>query len=204
MLSDEETQEIKEKLLSHIESSFPAEQVTTAKQQVESMNSEQLENFLERNKLIKEENSEKPEKNECVFCSIASDKIKSIKINENKDAIAVLEINPISKGHCIIIPRKHTNKASKSVFNLAKKVSQNIKEKFSPKSIEISNSKLFGHEIINVLPVYDKEDFNSERKPTRIEELEKVKEELEKKKEVIKKKPKIEEIKNFWLPKRIP
>jgi len=204
MLSDEETQEIKQKLFSHIESNFPEEQIENAKQQVESMNSEQLENFLNKNKLIKEKDSEKPEKDECVFCSIASDKIKSIKIGENKDAIAVLEINPISRGHSIIIPRKHTNKASKSALSLAKKISKNIKEKFSPKSVEISNSKLFGHEIINVLPVYNKENFNSERKPTRIEELEKVKEELEKKKEIIKKKSKIEEIKNFWLPKRIP
>ena len=204
MLSNEEAQKIKQKLLSHIESTFPAEQVASAKQQVELMDSEQLENFLEKNKLIKGQNPEKPKEEECVFCSIASDKIKSIKINENKDAIAVLEINPISKGHSIIIPRKHTNKASKSALNLAEKVSKNIKEKFSPKSVEISTSKLFGHEIVNVLPIYNKENFNSERKPTRIEELEKVKEEMEKKKEVIRKKPKIEKIKDFWLPKRIP
>jgi len=203
MLSEQETEEIKQKLISHIESNFPAEQMTNARQQVELMNSEQLENFLEKNKLIKEKNPENPENNECVFCSIASDKIKSIKINENDDAIAVLEINPISKGHSIIIPRKHTSKISKSAFKLAEKVSKKIKEKFSPKSVEISTSKLFGHEIANVLPVYGKEGFNSERKPVRIEELEKVKEELEKKKEIIRKKPKIEELKNFWLPKRI-
>jgi diadenosine tetraphosphate (Ap4A) HIT family hydrolase len=207
MLSEEEAEEIKQKLISHIESNFPEEQIANAKQQVESMNSEQLENFLDRNKLIKEqnpENQEKSEREECVFCSIDSDKIKSIKINENIDAIAVLEINPISKGHSIIIPRKHVNKVSKSALNLAEKVSKKIKEKFSPKSVEISTSKLFGHEILNVLPVYNKENFNSERKPTRIEELEKIKEELGKKKEVIKKKSKIEEIKDFWLPKRIP
>jgi histidine triad (HIT) family protein len=203
MLSEEEAQRIKQKLLSHIESTFPAEQVAGARQQIELMGSEQLESFLEKNKLIKEQNPEKPEE-ECVFCSIASDKIKSIKIDENKDAIAVLEINPISKGHSIIIPREHTNKVSKSALNLAEKVSKKIKEKFSPKSVEISNSKLFGHEVISVLPIYNKENFNSERKPTRIEELEKVKEEMEKKKEVVKKKPKIEKVKDFWLPKRIP
>ncbi len=204
MLSDEETIEIKQKLLSHIESNFPEEQRANARRQVESMNSEQLEKFLEKNKLLKGENSEGQEEGECVFCSIIADKIKSIKIGENKDAIAVLEINPISKGHCIIIPRVHTNKIPKSALNLAKKISKNIKDKFSPKSVEFSNSKLFGHEIINILPIYNKENFNSERKPTKIEELEKVKEELEKKREIIKKKPKTEEVKNFWLPKRIP
>jgi len=204
MLSEPEAEEIKQKLVSHIESNFPLGQAANARQQVESMNPEQLEKFLEKNKLIKEENTEEPKEDECVFCSIASDKIKSIRIGENKDAIAVLEINPISKGHFIIIPKKHTNKISKQALNLSKKVSKKIKEKFSPKSIEISNSRLFGHEIINILPVYNKENFNSERKPVKIEELEKVKEELDKKKEIVHKKSKVEKIKNFWLPKRIP
>jgi len=203
MLSDEEAGEIRQKLLSHIESNFPIEQRERAKQQLESMNSEQLESFLRRNKLIKEENTEETGE-ECVFCSIVSDRIKSIKIGENKYAIAVLEINPISKGHSIVIPRKHSNKTSKSSMNLAKKMAKNIKEKLSPRAVEIANSRLFGHEIINVLPVYNKENFNSERKPVRIEELEKVREELEKRKQSKRKKSKIEEFRSSWLPKRIP
>ncbi len=209
MLSDEETKEIKQKLISHIESTFPAEQIAKTRQQIEAMNSEHLENFLEKNKLIKNEeegagSKREEEGNECVFCSIVSEKIKSIKIDENKSAIAILEINPISKGHVIIIQKEHTKKVSKGALSLAKRVSKKIKEKFSPKEVKISNSRLFGHEIINVLPVYSKENFNSERKPVMIEELEKIKEELEKKKELKQKKSKIEEIKNFWLPRRIP
>ncbi len=204
MLSNEEAEEIRQKLLSHVESNFPEEQRERARQQLQSMNSEQLESFLKRNKIIKEENSESSNGDECVFCSIVSDKIKSIKIGENRYAIAVLEINPISKGHSIVIPKKHSNKDSKSAANLAKKFSKRIMEKFSPKSVEIQASRLFGHEIINVLPVYHNESFNSERKPVRIEELEKLKEEFEKKKTARKKKSKIEEFKSAWLPKRIP
>src|SRR4030043_798070 len=99
-----------------------------------------------------------------------SDKIKSVRIDENEGAIAVLEINPISKGHSIIIPKKHTEKISKKTLSFAKKVSKNIQKKFSPKSIEISKSKLFGHEIINLLPVYTNENFNSEKKSAKMEE----------------------------------
>lgn len=204
MLSESEAEEIKQKLVSHIESTFPLEHATNAKQQIESMNPEQLEKFLEKNKLIKKENTEESKEEECVFCSIASDKIKAVRIGENKDAIAVLEINPISKGHFIVIPKKHMNKIPKQALSLSKKVSKKIKEKFSPKSVETSDSRLFGHEIINILPVYNKENFNSQRKPAKIEELEKIKEELEKKKEIVHRKSKIEEIKHFWLPKRIP
>lgn len=204
MLSDEETEEIKQKLLLHIESTFPAEQVINAKKQVELMNPEQLENFLEKNKLLKEKNPYENSKNECVFCSIVSGKIHSVKIDENEDAIAVLEINPISKGHSLIIPKNH-DKSSKKALALAKNISKKIKEKLKPKNIEISEASLFGHRVINLLPVYEDESFDSKRKSAKIEELEKVREELERSREKVQKKPKSKRIKEiFWLPKRIP
>lgn len=45
--------------------------------------------------------------NECVFCQIAKKKIPSLIIAENSKAIALLDINPVSDGHTIIIPKKH-------------------------------------------------------------------------------------------------
>jgi diadenosine tetraphosphate (Ap4A) HIT family hydrolase len=200
MLSKEEANEIKEKIISQIESTFPAEQVASARQQIEEMNSETLENFLENNKILQKEESG----NECVFCAIGSGKIKSCQIGENKGAIAVLDINPISKGHSLIIAKIHEEKPQKEVDSLAEKISKLIKKKLKPKKVEISQSRLFGHEVINILPIYSNESFNSERKHSTIEELEKVKEELTKKIER-KQKKKIEIIKEkLWLPKRIP
>ncbi len=167
------------------------------------MDSGQLESFLEKNQIIKDSGNSK---NDCVFCSIASDKIRSCRIDENEKAIAVLDINPISKGHSLIIPREHAGNAPKEALALAEKVSKNIKKKFSPKKVEISKSKLFGHEIINLLPVYGNENFDSKRNSAKMEELEIVREELEKKKEREKiSRPKIKKIKEFlWLPRRIP
>ncbi len=200
MISEGETEEIKEKIISQIESAFPADRVLTARQQVESMSSEQLEKFLEKNKLIKTDDS----KGGCVFCSIALDKIQSCKIDENKEAIAILEINPISRGHTLVIPKEHTSKTEKGMLDLVKKVSKTLKKKLKPKKVEISKSELFGHGTVNILPVYGNEDFNSEKKSAKMEELEKIKEELEKKQEKVSK-PKTEKIKEIlWLPKRIP
>jgi len=203
MLSAEQVIGIKNQIIKQIESTFPAEQIPSAKNQVESMNAEQLENFIKRNNLISEPNS----KDDCVFCSIASDKIHSVKIDENEKAIAVLEINPISKGHAIIIPKEHAEQAGKKVLALVEKVSKNIKEKLKPEKIEIENSRLFGHETINILPIYKDETFNSKRTPAKQEELEMIK-------DILKEKPKPETIKkptakkleskNFWLPRRIP
>ncbi len=208
MLSEEESEKIKEKIISQIEQTFPEEQKFNAINQIKSMNIEQLENFLEKNNLIKNdkdaEGNNETEGGQCVFCAISSDKIKSVRIGENEKAIAVLEINPISPAHSIVIPKKHTDKVPKEAIELAKEISKKIQKKFSPKSMEISKSKLFGHEVVNILPVYSNENFDSKRKSATIEELESIREELEKKPQKISK-PKTEKIKEFlWLPKRIP
>ena len=204
MLTDEEIQDIKIKLINHIDSTFDEDKKQSAVSQVELMNSQELEVFLEKNNLIKKEAS-----GECVFCSIASGAIRSCKIDENKKAIAVLDINPISKGHTLIIAKTHSDKDQKEVEALGKRISKKIKSKFSPKKIESQRSRLFGHEVINLLPVYIDETMESERKHFSLEDLEQIKEEINRKKERKKKtvevKSKIEEIKeSLWLPKRIP
>ncbi len=202
MLSEDEAREIKQKLISHVESNFSEEQIPAAVSQIESMNPEQLENFLRKNDLVKD--SEEEEIGKCVFCSIIADKIKSVKIGENRGAIAILEINPISKGHALVILKEHTNKPERDAMILAKEIERKIKKKFKPKRVEISESKIFGHDVINVLPVYRDENFNSSRTSAKMEEIEMIKDELERevKKE---KKPKLEKVKEFfWLPKRIP
>ncbi len=206
MLTDEEVKDIKEKIISQIESTFPKEQVDNARRQIEAMNARQLEGFLERNQMIKKGASEQDSNSECVFCSIVSGKINSVKIDENDYATAVLEINPISRGHVIIIPKSHSKESSKWALSLAQKVSEKIKKKLSPKEVEISDSRVFGHQIINILPIYDKENINSKRTSATIKDLEKIKEEIEieRKKEKIKKQ-KTKKLKQFfWLPKRIP
>ena len=165
------------------------------------MNSDELERFIEKNKILKDD--EEP-KNECVFCAISSGKIQSCQIDENNGAIAVLEINPISKGHLLIIAKIHEEKPQKEVASLAEKISKLIKKKFKAKKVEISSSRLFGHEVMNILPVYDNETFNSERKHLTIEELQKVKEEIIKKAEIkLRKKPRVIKGK-LWLPRKIP
>jgi histidine triad (HIT) family protein len=203
MLSEQEAKEIKQNIIGQIESTFPVGQIASARQQIESMDVEQLEEFLEKNNLIKETDSE--ENNNCIFCSIVSEKIKSLKIGENENSIAVLEINPISRGHTIIIPRNHQGDLPKEALTLAEEISTKLKKKLKPKEVKTSKSKLFGHEIISILPVYEKEDFNSEKKKADIQELEKIKEEIEKKPAKKERKPRTKKIKeSVWLPKRIP
>jgi hypothetical protein len=94
-----------------------------------------------------------------------------------------------------------------SAFSLAKKISKKIKTRFKPKDVKISSDNILGHEIINILPIYENETLDSPRKQETKEELEKLKKQLEKKtKPKTIKKPKTKKVKEekLWLPKRIP
>src|SRR3990167_7974417 len=44
---------------------------------------------------------------DCVFCKIIRGEILSHKIYENKNFFAFLDINPLSPGHALVIPKKH-------------------------------------------------------------------------------------------------
>ena len=208
MLPQEQIEQIKKQIIQQIDSTFPEDKKELAKQQIKSMNSEQLEAFLKQNKLMKTQ-EDSPQTQQCIFCSIVSGDVQSYKIGEDKTAIAILEINPVSKAHTIIIPKKHisgSDKLPKDIFSFAKEIAKKIKTKFKPKDITISSSNLFGHEIINILPIYKNETLESEKHQAKPEELEEVQKILIKQKtEIIKKtKPKKLDLKKLWLPKRIP
>ena len=220
MLSEQQLKQIKEQLISQIKSTFPEDKRDSAISQIEEMNNEQLEEFLIQNNMIKASSgigttpkAETQKTQQCIFCSIAEGSIQSYKIDENKDAIAVLEINPISYGHTLIIPKKHidnSEKIPKTVFSLAKKLSKKLKTILKPKEIKIQSSSFMNHEILNILPIYKNETLKSERKQASPEELNKLKETLEtkpkEKKKIIRLKKQPIEIKEekLWLPKRIP
>lgn len=44
----------------------------------------------------------------CLFCKIAKGKIPSNTIYEDEDVLAFLDIEPATKGHTLIIPKKHS------------------------------------------------------------------------------------------------
>jgi histidine triad (HIT) family protein len=45
--------------------------------------------------------------NDCIFCKIVRGEIPSAKILETDTVLAFLDINPVSKGHTLVIPKEH-------------------------------------------------------------------------------------------------
>ncbi len=212
MLTKQQAAQIKQELLKQIVN-FPAEQIPHLEQQIMSMNEQELEDFIKRNQAEDQRQKQaqaQPQKQEqrqqCVFCSILQGQIPSYKIDENKNNIAILEINPLSKGHVLIIPKKHltTTKLPSNSFNLAKKIAKKIKSKFKPKEIKISSQTIMDHALVEVLPLYGNE---KERKKATEEELFELQKRLitkARKKPVKKEKPKPEKQGEKKLPQLKP
>jgi histidine triad (HIT) family protein len=49
---------------------------------------------------------------DCVFCKIIGGEIPSFQLYEDDYALAFLDINPITRGHSLVMPKKHVEKIS--------------------------------------------------------------------------------------------
>lgn len=74
---------------------------------------------------------------DCTFCKIVSGHVESYKIVESADALAFLDIYPVTKGHVLVIPKKHfkdlfeiPDEDLKQTVVLAKKVAKRVREVF--------------------------------------------------------------------------
>lgn len=207
-LTQEQIVELKDQLREQV-NSLPEDKKAAALAQIDSLSSEALESML------KEQRDKPTGKGEekGVFRMIVDKDIKSVFIDENKEAMAVLDIAPISKGHVIVIPKipiSDSKLMPTSAFTLAKKIAKKIGVKLKSKGTQVQTEMKFGENIINVIPFYETQlNINSPRSKPSTEELEKVASLIR-----VIKKPKIEKIKikskettgsqTLKIPRRIP
>lgn len=97
---------------------------------------------------------------DCIFCKIVAREIPSEVIWEDSNFVAFLDINPVSKGHTLIIPKKHYRwvwdvKEYSQYFLKIRKVKKIIDKKYNPKFVEI---KVLGvdvaHAHVHLIPHY--------------------------------------------------
>ena len=168
-LTEEQAEKIKEHLLKQL-ANIPEDRRDQVKEQLESMTTSQVEEFVEQNKL-------NHLNNQCIFCSIVEGENPSFKVAEDEENIAILEINPLSKGHTLIVPKKHSENLPASSQEFAKKVAERLKERFKPKEISANAIKIMEHPLIEVIPLYGNE---TERKPASEIELKEVQNQITK------------------------
>ena len=104
---------------------------------------------------------------DCLFCKIISGEIPSYKIYEDSDMFAFLDINPISVGHTLIIPKKHIldimeidDELLIKMVNKAKDISKILNDKLETSGFTITQNNGSAQDIkhfhLHVIPRYDK------------------------------------------------
>ena len=106
----------------------------------------------------------------CVFCNIASKKISSSVVYEDKNVLAFLDIMPANKGHCLIIPKNHcenitemNSKDMSAMMEASKKVAKAVSLACGSSSFNLvmNNGKDSGqivmHAHMHVIPRFEKD-----------------------------------------------
>ena len=45
--------------------------------------------------------------NDCVFCKIRDGEIPSLKVYEDEHTLCIMDINPLTRGHCLVLTKSH-------------------------------------------------------------------------------------------------
>lgn len=104
---------------------------------------------------------------DCIFCKIAKGKIPSFKVYESNNVLSFLDINPLTKGHCLVIPKEHfenifyiDKNILEEVISVGKIVSEKINKNLNSDGIRLSqsNGKVAGQEVmhfhLHIIPRY--------------------------------------------------
>ena len=102
---------------------------------------------------------------ECIFCNIVAGEIPSIKVFEDADTLAFMDINPANEGHTLAIPKEHwedlaaiPDELLAATARTAKKVAAAVKASLNPHGLNLVQANGRGaaqsvmHFHIHVLP----------------------------------------------------
>lgn len=108
---------------------------------------------------------------DCIFCKIVNGEIPSAKVYEDEDVFAFLDISQVTKGHTLIIPKKHAEniyetdeELASQLFARVPKIANAIKKVYNPVGINILNNngaaagQSVFHIHIHIIPRYDETD----------------------------------------------
>lgn len=84
---------------------------------------------------------------ECIFCKIVKGEIPSFKVFENDRVFCFLDINPLTKGHTLVIPKNHYENVFdipendlKEIISTAKDLSVKIKKTLNAEGVNLVNA----------------------------------------------------------------
>jgi histidine triad (HIT) family protein len=104
-------------------------------------------------------------KDDCIFCKINKGDIPSYTIYEDDDFRVFLDINPVTNGHCLLVPKKHydtmfdlNEEMVSKMYGIAKKIYELEKEKLGIDGFTLYNNNYHGQDVkhyhLHLIPRY--------------------------------------------------
>lgn len=130
---------------------------------------------------------------DCIFCKIAKGEIPSKTIYEDEEFRVILDLAPATKGHALILPKKHadnlyelSDETAASAMKLARKLALLMKEKLHCDGLNLvqNNGAVAGQTVshfhVHIIPRYegDGQSINWVKGEPSQEELEAVRKEI--------------------------
>lgn len=180
-LTQEEIVDLKDQLRQQVQH-LPQQQKEAALHQIETMSPEALE------QLVEEQRQKNPRASKSIYRMLVDGEVPSVKIDENDWAVALLEINPASRGQAIVIPKtlvKDSEELPQAVMKFARILAKRMTKKLVAKNTDILVEHKFGESVISLIPIYTTPiTATSPRARATQEELESIATQLKQKKKV--------------------
>lgn len=81
---------------------------------------------------------------DCIFCKIVAQEIPSIRVYEDANTLAFMDINPVAAGHTLVIPKQHWPNLFEmpdaqlgEVLSTARKVAAGVQKALNPDGVSL-------------------------------------------------------------------
>ena len=124
--------------------------------------------------------------NDCIFCKIIKGEIPSRTVYEDDIIQVIMNINPNTNGHLLVIPKEHMENIidtkdeviSHSITTIREKLYPMLKEKLNCEGLTIAQNNELGQEIkhyhIHLIPRYQNDNADFQYNKEQIKDVEEV------------------------------
>lgn len=161
------------------------QKINEIKEELSELKPEEQQQKLQEilSSLDPEEREQLVGKQQCPFCSMAEGKIPVIKVYEDLEILAILDINPANPGHTLVFTKKHNATLndlnpyeSDRLFTAANKIAKAMAKGINAKGVNmyIASGPAAGqtapHLLINIIPRFENDGLRFGWQPKKMAE----------------------------------
>lgn len=116
---------------------------------------------------------------ECIFCKIIAGELPATVVHEDERTVAIMDISPATRGHLLVIPRRHARDLREiegedlqAVMRVAQELARRVLERLGADGVNLLNStgsaawQTVFHFHVHVIPRYEDDPLRLPWSPT--------------------------------------